>query len=138
MGDDIVLYKKNRVSELNTAYSVNLSVLNSTLNSSIKNIQSDRRLPSQIKQARINSLISKYFSNVNALKIKLNNDILSVNNYTPKKVTFAKNKKAAQFQAELVGVNEEAQALRLARDAAEAKNKKITHFCVIFIILKII
>ena len=100
MGDEIALYKKNRVSELNTEYSVNLSVLNSTLNSSIKNIQSDRRLPSQIKQARINRLISKYFSNVNALKIKLNNDILSVNNYTPKKVTFAKNKKAL-----LVGIN---------------------------------
>ena len=100
MGDELVLYKQKRVLEFQTNYSVNLSVLNSNLNSAIRNLQSNRRLPLKIKINIINSLRSTYFSNVNTLKIKLNTDISSVNNYTPKKVSFARNKKAL-----LVGIN---------------------------------
>ena len=100
MGDELMLYKQKRVLEFQTNYSVNLSVLNSTLNSAIRNLQSNRRLPLKIKINIINSLRSTYFSNVNTLKIKLNTDISSVNNYTPKKVSFARNKKAL-----LVGIN---------------------------------
>ena len=100
MGDELVLYKQKRVLEFQTNYSVNLSVLNSNLNSAIRNLQSNRRLPLKLKINIINSLRSTYFSNVNTLKIKLNTDISSVNNYTPKKVSFARNKKAL-----LVGIN---------------------------------
>ena len=100
MGDELVLYKQKRVLEFQTNYSVNLSVLNSNLNSAIRNLQSNRRLPLKIKINIINSLRSTYFSNVNTLKIKLNTDISSVNNYAPKKVSFARNKKAL-----LVGIN---------------------------------
>ena len=100
MSCELEIYKKNRVNELQKTYSGNLNVLNFILNSAIQKIQSDRRLSAQIKQKQINSLISSYGSAVNALKIKLNTNIISVNNYTPKKVTFAKNKKAL-----LVGIN---------------------------------
>jgi hypothetical protein len=100
MGDELALYKQKRVSEFQTNYSVKLSLLNSTLNSAIRNLQSNRRLPLKIKINIINSLRSTYFSNVNTLKIKLNTDISSVNNYAPKKVSFARNKKAL-----LVGIN---------------------------------
>ena len=100
MGDELAIYKTNRVSELQRVCSNNLGALNVILNNGIKNLQSNRRLPLKIKINIINSLRSTYFSNVNTLKIKLNTDISSVNNYTPKKVSFARNKKAL-----LVGIN---------------------------------
>jgi hypothetical protein len=58
------------------------------------------KLSKQIKQNNNNILISNYFKEVNILKNKLNNDIISIKNYTPKKITFSKNKNAL-----LVGIN---------------------------------
>jgi hypothetical protein len=78
----------------------NLGALNIILNNNARNIVSNRRLSQQIKQTQINSLVAKYYIDIAALKKKLTVDILAINNYTPKKVTFAKNKKAL-----LVGIN---------------------------------
>ena len=55
MGDELALYKQKRVLEFQTNYSVKLSLLNSTLNSAIRNLQSNRRLPLKIKINIINT-----------------------------------------------------------------------------------
>jgi len=100
MSEELELYKKNRINESQKDYSIKLSTLNVTLSNNIKNIQRNRMLSAQIKNRNINILISKYFSDVNTLKNQLNSSILYFNNYTPKKVTFSKNKNAL-----LVGIN---------------------------------
>ena len=100
MGDELAIYKTNRVSELQRVCSNNLGALNVILNNGIKNIQSNRRLSQQVKQNQIKGLLAKYYNDIATFKNKLALDILAINNYTPKKVTFAKNKKAL-----LVGIN---------------------------------
>ena len=100
MSEELELYKKNRIIEFQKRYSFSVSILNVTLNNNIKIIQSNIRLSQQIKQNNINILISKYFSDVNTLQKQLNDCIISINNYIPKKVTFSKNKNAL-----LVGIN---------------------------------
>ena len=100
MGDELASYKKKRVSGLQRVYSNNLGALNVILNNNARNIVSNRRLSQQIKQTQINSLLAKYAVDIASFKKKLTADILAINNYTPKKVTFAKNKKAL-----LVGIN---------------------------------
>jgi hypothetical protein len=100
MGDELAIYKKNRASELQRVCANNLGALNVILNKNARNIVYNKRLSSQIKQNQINSLLAKYSNDIATFKNKLNSDILAINNYTPKKVTFAKNKKAL-----LVGIN---------------------------------
>jgi hypothetical protein len=100
MGNELAIYKTKRISNLQRVCSNNLGALNIILNNNARNIVSNRRLSQQIKQTQINSLVAKYYIDIAALKKKLTVDILAINNYTPKKVTFAKNKKAL-----LVGIN---------------------------------
>lgn len=97
MSEELELYKKNRINESQKNYSIKLSTLIVTL---IKNIRRNRMLSAKIKNRNINILISKYFRDVNTIKNQLNSSILYFNNYTPKKVTFSKNKNAL-----LVGIN---------------------------------
>ena len=100
MGDELAIYKKKRVADLQRVFSNNLGALNVILNNNARNITSNRRLSQQIKQTQLNVLLSKYYIDIATFKNKLAADILAINNYTPKKVTFAKNKKAL-----LVGIN---------------------------------
>jgi hypothetical protein len=100
MGDELAIYKNKRVSDLRRVCSNNLGALNGILNNNARNIVSNRKLSQQIKQTQLNVLLAKYSIDIATIKNKLTADILAVNNYTPKKVTFAKNKKAL-----LVGIN---------------------------------
>ena len=100
MSDELAIYKTKRVSDRQRVYSNNLAALKVILNNNARNIVSNRRLSQQIKQNQLNGLLAKYSVDIAAFKTKLTSDILTINNYTPKKVTFAKNKKAL-----LVGIN---------------------------------
>jgi hypothetical protein len=100
MGDELAIYIKKRIYDLQRVCSNNLGALNGILQNNARNIISNNRLSPRTKQTLINNLLSKYYSDVATFKSKLNADILAIKNYTPKKVTFSKNKRAL-----LVGIN---------------------------------
>jgi len=99
MNSELSIYKQNRINELKTVFNSNIYRLNSALVTNIKNIQMFR-LSVKVKQTYINNLINQYNFQVNSLKNILNNNILQIQNYQPKKITVDKNKKAL-----LVGIN---------------------------------
>ena len=98
MGDELSIYKQNRINELNKIFSNNVSRLNSTLAVNIRSIQVSRL---NNKQSRINALIAKYNANISILKSNLTNSINQVNLFKPEfNITKTNNKKAL-----LIGIN---------------------------------
>lgn len=99
MSAELVIYKKNRITSLQNAFNSNIAKLTNDLNSNIKKIQR-QNISIKIKQTQINSLISQYNSLINFLKQNLAQNILLVNNFTPKPIIINKNKNAL-----MIGIN---------------------------------
>lgn len=75
-------YKKNRIRDLQKAYSEKIKELQNSLRNDIINIQR-KRLFSKLKAQQIKKITATYSSYVNTLTRQLNYDISAVNNYVP-------------------------------------------------------
>jgi hypothetical protein len=99
MSNELAIYKKNRINELQNIFNSNVARFNSGLINNARNIQKTR-LSAKVKQAQINNLISQYNNNVNILKQNLNKNITIIHNFSPKPITVNGKKKAL-----LIGIN---------------------------------
>jgi len=99
MSNELVIYKQNRINELNKNLNTNLMRLNYNLINNVNSIKRTRLHPS-VKQRQINNLISNYNNNVNYLKQNLSNNIKIIQSYLPPPTIINKNKKAL-----LIGIN---------------------------------
>ena len=99
MSNELVIYKQNRINELNQNLNTNLMRLNYNLINNVNAIKRTRLHPS-VKQRQINNLISNYNNNVNYLKQILNTNIKIIQSYLPPPTIINKNKKAL-----LIGIN---------------------------------
>jgi len=99
MSNELAIYKKNRINELQNIFNSNIARFNSELINNARNIQKTR-LSVKVKQAQINNLITQYNNNVNILKQKLNKNIIVIQNFYPKPTIVNGKKKAL-----LIGIN---------------------------------
>lgn len=104
MSVEIVMFKQNRINELNNGFNSNVSILNSVLVNNITYIKNTKQ-PSQVKQTQINNLISQYNNQIASLKVSLNNNIIKIQNLSESEIiktpiVINKNKNAL-----LVGIN---------------------------------
>lgn len=97
--NELNTYKQNQINLLKNNYNVNVTRLNASLASNIKNIQISRQT-SKVKTALINNLIAQYNINLNTLKTVLNDNITIVQNFKPSPIIINNNKKAL-----LIGIN---------------------------------
>ena len=97
--NELDTYKKIRIDKNKQIFNNTVSKLYSSLVTNIRIVQNSRQIVST-KQKQINSLINQYNININNLKINLDKNILSIQNYVPKKIVINKNKKAL-----LIGIN---------------------------------
>ena len=94
---ELSAYKQNRVNELTKNYNLNVMRLNTY---TVQIINQINRSFSRTKQRQINEQIVKYNNTLNALKIKLNNDINTANAYQPTTIETILRKKGL-----LIGCN---------------------------------
>ena len=99
MNPELVLYKKNRIIELQNKYNSLAVALYSTLNANIRIVNNSRQT-TKVKQTTINNLVNVYNTNINNLKNQLNDAVTSIQNFVLKQIAPNKNKKAL-----LVGIN---------------------------------
>ena len=94
---ELAIYKQRKLDELSRLYQLNVLRLNTYTVSTIRSIQRTR---SRNKQALINAVISKYNTDVAALKVNYTRDTDKVKAFQPTMMTNASRKKAL-----LIGCN---------------------------------
>jgi len=99
MSKELATYKKNRISELQNIFNINVARLYNRLALNIKNIEKSFQIV-KLKQIKINNLINEYNKNVNVLKMELDKNIKIIQKFIPKEISTNKNKKAL-----LIGIN---------------------------------
>jgi len=99
MSKELADYKKNRISELQNIFNLNVVRLYNTLVTNVRNVQNSFQTL-RIKQININNLINQYNTSVTLLTTELNKSIQKIQNFIPKKISINKNKKAL-----LIGIN---------------------------------
>jgi len=98
MNNEILIYRKNRINELNRIFNSTLARLNTTLATNIRSVQKSRN---KNKQQLINALIAKYNSDVAILRKNLAIAITNMNSFKPNAI----NNKPNNKKALLIGVN---------------------------------
>lgn len=99
MSKELADYKKNRITELQNIFNLNVVRLYNTLVTNVRNVQNSFQTL-RIKQININNLINQYNTSVTLLTTELNKSIQKIQNFIPKKISINKNKKAL-----LIGIN---------------------------------
>jgi hypothetical protein len=99
MSNELAVYKKNRINDLQNIFNSNLARLNTDLINNARKIR-NTRLTVKVKQTQINNLINQYNKNVNVLKQNLNKNIIIIQNFSPKPISVNGKKKAL-----LIGIN---------------------------------
>jgi hypothetical protein len=100
MNSELHTFKKNRINEITAIFNSSIVRLNSTLASSIRNIQLSRF---RNKQQLINAAINKYNNEINILRNNLNISIQKINSFIPE---FAVNKSNIKNKkALLIGID---------------------------------
>jgi hypothetical protein len=99
MSNELAVYKKNRINNLQNIFNSNVARLNTDLINNARKIQ-NTRLTAKVKQTQINALINQYNNNVNILKQNLNKNIIIIQNFSPKPISVNGKKKAL-----LIGIN---------------------------------
>jgi len=103
MSNELAIYKKNRITEIQNTYNASISRLNTALYINVMNIQYSR-LTKVAKQNLINSLFAQYNNNINALKNNATNNIAKIQSFQPKPVIINETKNKNKT-ALLVGIN---------------------------------
>ena len=99
MGEELTIFKNNKINSLFNNYSIGLKNLNTNLKKNIQNIQKLKKTPA-FKKKVINNLISQYNNDNNKLKQILNENVYNINNFVPTNIIINANKKAL-----LIGIN---------------------------------
>jgi hypothetical protein len=99
MSTELDLYKTNRINNLNKVFNYNLSVLKTTLQKNINNVNRSN-ISSLLKKNKIKILTNNYNNDVTILQNKLKSDILEIKNFVPKNIVINGNKSAL-----LIGIN---------------------------------
>lgn len=123
MSSELAIYKKNRITSLQNTFNSNIAKLNDELAKNIQKVQLSN-LNTKVKQTQINNLKKQYDNIVNALKVNLNRNILSINNFFPKPVSINKNKKALLIGINYTGTKDELSGC--INDVNNIKNRLIT------------
>ena len=99
MTNELAIYKKTRINNLQNMFNSNLARLKNNLLISLKIVQKSRA-NSKAKQRQINNLISLYNNSLSSLRENHNKNILIIQQFYPKPAIINKNKKAL-----LIGIN---------------------------------
>lgn len=99
-------YKKIRIDKNKQIFNNTVSKLYSSLVTNIRIVQNSRQIVAT-KQKQINSLINQYNINVKNLQINLNNTIISIQNFFPKKIVINNKKKALLIGINYIGTSNE-------------------------------
>lgn len=99
-------YKKKRIDKNKQIFNDTVSKLYSSLVTNIRIVKNSRQT-SISKQKQLNSLINQYNMNINNLKINLDKNILSIQNFVPKQIITNKNKKALLIGINYIGTSNE-------------------------------
>lgn len=99
MSNELAIYKKNRINELQKIFNSNVASLNAALINNARKIKTTR-LSAKVKQTQINNLINQYNNNVNILKQNLNKNIAIIQKFSPNPISINGKKKAL-----LIGIN---------------------------------
>lgn len=101
MSSDLEVYKQYKKKEATTIYNSNLKLLTSALNSNIKIVQLSTQ-PTKTKQLLLANLTRNYNINASNLQKVLNDTLVSIQNFIPKKINISTTNKN---KALLIGIN---------------------------------
>ena len=99
MSTNLIIYRQNRITQVNKNYATSLTKLKTILNDNIKNIEQTRQI-SKIKQVNITNLVNQYNIAVRALQDARDLKIKEIQLFAPKPISITGNKKAL-----LIGIN---------------------------------